>query len=258
MNPPGVPPDESLHLYSLLLRLCCCFAALAARKRHFLGSDILPDPLRALGGFWDALKDPEFIGHIGLSLYRLLTALALAIVVSFPLGVLLGHSKAADWLGAPVTFITLPLPKIVLLPVFFTILGLGDSSRILLIALATGYQILVIVRESALALNPSYELAMRSMGASTAERVLHVYIPAAFPSLFMALKAASSTAVAVLFLAESFATDAGLGWYIMNAWGLGDMDGMFVGILGMCVLGVALYAGIGLLERLACPWALQK
>lgn len=31
-----------------------------------LGSDILPDPLRALGGFWDALKDPEFIGHIGL------------------------------------------------------------------------------------------------------------------------------------------------------------------------------------------------
>ena len=35
-----------------------------------LGSDILPDPLRALGGFWDALKDPEFIGHIGLSLYR--------------------------------------------------------------------------------------------------------------------------------------------------------------------------------------------
>ena len=157
-----------------------------------LGSDILPDPLRALGGFWDALKDPEFIGHIGLSLYRLLTAL------------------------------------------------------------------LVIVRESALALNPSYELAMRSMGASTAERVLHVYIPAALPSLFMALKAASSTAVAVLFLAESFATDAGLGWYIMNAWGLGDMDGMFVGILGMCVLGVALYAGIGLLERLACPWALQK
>ncbi|WP_419599364.1 ABC transporter permease, partial [Sutterella wadsworthensis] len=198
------------------------------------------------------------IGHIGLSLYRLLTALALAIAVSFPLGVLLGHSKAADWLGAPVTFITLPLPKIVLLPVFFTILGLGDSSRILLIALATGYQILVIVRESALALNPSYELAMRSMGASTAERVLHVYIPAALPSLFMALKAASSTAVAVLFLAESFATDAGLGWYIMNAWGLGDMDGMFVGILGMCVLGVALYAGIGLLERLACPWALQK
>ena len=90
-----------------------------------LGSDILPDPLRALGGFWDALKDPEFIGHIGLSLYRLLTALALAIVVSFPLVVLLGHSKAADWLGAPVTFITLPLPKIVLLPVFFTILGLG-------------------------------------------------------------------------------------------------------------------------------------
>ena len=95
-------------------------------------------------------------------------------------------------------------------------LGLGDSSRILLIALATGYQILVIVRESALALNPSYELAMRSMGASTAERVLHVY-SCGLPLTLHGFEGASSTAVAVLFLAESFATDAGLGWYIMNA-----------------------------------------
>ena len=220
-----------------------------------LGAEILPDPLRALAGFVESLKDPDFLGHIGLSLCRLLSAIAIAVAVSFPLGLLLGHSKKADWLGAPVTFITLPLPKIVLLPVFFTILGLGDSSRILLIALATGYQTLVIVRESALALPPAYELAMKSMGATAFERVVHVYIPAALPSLFMSLKAASSTAVAVLFLAESFATDAGLGWYIMNAWGMGDMDGMFVGILGMCVLGVALYAGIGILEKLACPWA---
>lgn len=223
-----------------------------------LGKEILPDPWQALAGFYQALHEDEFLHHIGLSLVRLGAALVIAIVVSFPLGVLLGHSKAIDWLGAPVTFITLPLPKIVLLPVFFTILGLGDSSRIVLIALATGYQILVIVRESALALDHSYELALRSMGATTWERVIHVYLPAALPSLFMSLKAASSTAVAVLFLAESFATDAGLGWYIMNAWGLGDIQAMFVGILGMCVLGVALYASIGIAEKLACPWAQQS
>lgn len=242
---------------SIALRYVCGFAAVFALWQlgsWSLGPEILPTPGNAIAAFYEALKDPAFLHHIGLSLLRLSLALVLAIAVSFPLGILLGHSKATDWLGAPVTFITLPLPKIVLLPVFFTILGLGDSSRILLIALATGYQILVIVRVSALNMDHSYELALRSMNATRWERIIHAYLPAALPSLFMALKAASSTAVAVLFLAESFATDAGLGWFIMNAWGLGDILAMFVGILGMCVLGVALYAAIGICEKVACPW----
>ncbi|WP_370803085.1 ABC transporter permease subunit [Sutterella wadsworthensis] len=138
-------------------------------------------------------------------------------------------------------------------------LGLGDSSRILLIALATGYQILVIVRESALALNPSYELAMRSMGASTAERVLHVYIPAALPSLFMALKAASQHRCCRTLSRRKFATDAGLGVVHHECLGTGRYGRQCSSVFSAwCVLGVALYAGIGLLERLACPWALQK
>ena len=223
-----------------------------------LGPEVLPSPVSATRGFAAALTTAEFLNHIGISLSRLIAALALAVVTGFPLGLWFGHSKKADWLGAPLTFITLPLPKIVLLPVFFTILGLGDASRILLIALTTGYQVLVIVRESALQIDPAYELAMRSMGANTWERIRHVYLPAAMPALFTALKISSGTAVAVLFLAESFATDAGLGWLIMDAWGMGDIERMFVGILGMSVLGVVLYGAVGLAERIVCAWTVKS
>ena len=220
----------------------------------FLGPEILPSPSSAGLSFILSLGSPDFLGHIGISLMRLIAALTLAVVTGFPLGLWFGHCKKADWLGAPLTFITLPLPKIVLLPVFFTILGLGDSSRILLIALTTGYQVLVIVRESALQIDPAYELALRSMGATRWERILHAYLPAAMPALFTALKISSGTAVAVLFLAESFATDAGLGWLIMDAWGMGDIERMFVGILGMSILGVVLYGAVGLAERCVCAW----
>ena len=51
-----------------------------------------------------------------------------------------------------------------------------------------------------------------------------------------------------------FATDSGLGWLIMDAWGFGDNLIMFVGILGMSVLGLFLYAAISLGERLCCSW----
>ena len=216
--------------------------------------EILPDPLASLVLFAVSLGDPGFLGHIGVSLVRLIGALAVAVVTGFSLGLWFGHSKKADWLGAPLTFITLPLPKIVLLPVFFTVLGLGDASRVLLIALATGYQILVIVRESALALDPSYEMSLRSMGATAGERFRHAYLPAALPALITSLKVSLGTALAVLFLAESFATDSGLGWLIMDAWGLADMGRMFTGILGMCVLGLLFYGAIGIAQKLLCPW----
>ena len=222
-----------------------------------LGPEILPSPAAAGLSFLISLGSPDFLRHIGISLMRLIAALTLAVVTGFPLGLWFGHCKKADWLGAPLTFITLPLPKIVLLPVFFTILGLGDASRILLIALTTGYQILVIVRESALQIDPAYELALRSMGANRWERIRHAYLSAAMPALFTALKISSGTAVAVLFLAESFATDAGLGWLIMDAWGMGDIETMFVGILGMSILGVFLYGAVGLAERFACSWMIR-
>ena len=219
-----------------------------------LGPELMPDPVQTFALFFHSLTDPEYWRHIGASLWRLFLGLAAAVLIAFPLGLWLGHNKKADWVGSPLLFITYPLPKIVLLPVFFTLLGLGDASRVLLIALTTGYQILVIVRAQALAIDSSYAKALMSMGGKAGDVVRHVYIPAALPSLLTSLKVASGTAIAVLFLAESFATTSGLGFLIMDAWGIGDVLAMFNAILGMSVLGLLLYGSIGVAERVLCPW----
>lgn len=219
-----------------------------------LGPDLLPDPVATVRLFGESLLTEDFQTHIAVSLWRLTAGLLAAVFFAFPLGLLLGHCRAADRFGSPLLFITYPLPKIVLLPVFFTLVGLGDASRVLLIALTTGYQVLVIVRASALAIDPAYLKAFRSMGGTALQAVRHVYIPAALPELFTSLKVASGTAIAVLFLAESFATDSGLGYLIMDAWGMGDLLRMFSAILGMSVLGLLLYGVIGFLERVCCPW----
>ena len=102
-----------------------------------LGPDLLPDPVATIRLFAESLGTPEFWGHILVSLWRLTLGLVAAVAVAFPLGLLLGHCRAADLAGSPLLFITYPLPKIVLLPVFFTLVGLGDASRVLLIALTT-------------------------------------------------------------------------------------------------------------------------
>lgn len=217
------------------------------------GTEILPRPLDTAALFCRSLGDPEYLSHLSTSAWRLVLGLICAAVIALPLGIMLGHCRRADAWGSPLVFITYPLPKIVLLPVFFVLLGLGESSRVTLICLTAGYQILVIVRDVAKRLNPVYAEAVRYMGATRLELLRHVYLPAALPGFFTGLKVSAGTAVAVLFLAESFATDRGLGYLIMDAWGIGDTLAMFNGIMGMAALGLCVYAALWALERLLCP-----
>lgn len=219
-----------------------------------LGPALLPPPFDVLGFFAAALGKGAFWGHCASSFMRVTLALALAWVTAFPLGLVLGHARRADELISPLVFLTYPIPKIVLLPVFLTIFGLGDAPRIVLIALTTGYQILVVTRDSALGLDPKYLDSFRSLGGSQTQMLRHVLAPAALPDAVTALRVASGTAVAVLFMVESFATTSGLGYLIMDAWGRGDMMEMYASILAISIMGVALYEICNLLEHLLCRW----
>lgn len=242
---------------TLLLRYTLAFLLIGLlweAASRAAGESLLPSPVTTALLFFQSLSDPVYIGHLVVSLKRLIYGLTAGAVPALFLGLLLGHLKKADWLGAPLVYTTSPLPKIVLLPVFFLFLGLGDASRVLLIALTTGYQMIVIVRAAALSLDPVYETAITCMGAGRWDRIRYVYLPAALPSFLTSLKVACGTAVAVLFLAESFATTTGLGFLIMDAWGVGDTLAMFNGILGMSVIGLLLYAAVWLSEVVLTPW----
>ena len=241
----------------LLVRYAAAFVVIGVLWQWasvIAGEALLPSPTTTAALFVQSLSDAQYLAHMSASLKRLILGLTAGAVPALVLGLLLGHLKKADWLGAPIIYTTFPLPKIVLLPVFFLFLGLGDASRVLLIALTTGYQMVVFVRAAALSLDPTYETAITCMGANCWERIRYVYLPAALPAFLTSLKVACGTAVAVLFLAESFATTSGLGFLIMDAWGVGDTLAMFNGILGMSLIGLLLYAAVWLSELVLTPW----
>lgn len=240
-----------------LIRYVLAFAALLVvweLGSLALGPFLLPPPADVLAHFGHSLTTRLFWEHAGASTWRAVAGLGLAWAAAFPLGLALGYARGLDRVVSPFVFLTYPLPKIVLLPVFLTLFGLGNAPKILLIALTAGYQILVVTRAGAARLDRRYLDSFRSLGGSSRQMVRHVLVPAALPDALTALKLASGTAVAVLFMAESFATRRGLGFLIMDAWGRGDQEEMFTAILTMSALGVLLYEGCNGLERLCCRW----
>lgn len=230
----------------------------------YFGEYILPKPLDVLVYAFSFVREEEFLRHFLTSAYRVCLGLFLSFVLAFPLGLYMGYKKRFDGFFAPFVFLTYPVPKIVFLPVLFLICGIGDFSRILLIVLTVSYQITVVTRASVRSLDRKYFDSFKSLLPLTAQegqkkhfrlqKLVHLLVPAALPSALTALRLASGTAIAVLFMAESFATQEGLGFLIMDSWGRGDTLPMFTGILSLCILGIMLYEFCNFLEYRLCRW----
>jgi NitT/TauT family transport system permease protein len=218
-----------------------------------ISSPVLPGPLPAVSDFV-RLFVPQLLPNMAISAWRVVASMAIGTAAGVPLGLLLGRSPRADAVFAPVVFLSYPVPKVVLLPVLFVLLGIGDASKIALITLIVFFQILVTARDAARAIPSASVLSVRSLGAGRMQVLRHVVVPAALPEIFTALRIGTGTAVAVLFLSEVMAGTGGIGYYINDAWSRINYTEMFAGILALAVLGVVLYEALELAEARLCRW----
>ncbi len=223
-----------------------------------LHTPILPTPVRVLQSLCDATISGELPAHFAASLWRVIASMLVSVLLAAPAGLALGQYRRADRIFQPFIYLLYPIPKVVLVPVVLLFLGIGDLAKIVIIFLILFFQILVLVRDQAAHLRPELIQSVRSLGAGRRALFRFVYLPASIPAILTALRQSVGTAVAVLYVAELFATQYGLGYYIyLNGSTLFDYPAMFAGILAMSLMGVSLYFGIDWLERVTCPWMKQ-
>jgi NitT/TauT family transport system permease protein len=215
---------------------------------------ILPSPIVVGQVFIEELQ-AGLIDHFLASLWRVLASTALAILIAAPLGLILGQSKRLNRVISPVIYLVYPIPKVVLVPIILLFLGIGDLPKIVIIFLILFFQILVLVRDQAAGLRPELIQSVRSIGAGRRALFRFVYIPASLPAVLTALRQSIGTAVAVLYIAELFATQQGLGYYIyLNGSTLFNYPAMYAGVVAMSILGFGLYFSVDWLERRFCNW----
>lgn len=215
---------------------------------------ILPTPLIVIREFIDELGN-DLVGHFLVSLWRVIASTVLAIVIAAPIGLVLGQSKQLNKIFSPMIYLIYPIPKVVFVPVVLLFLGLGDAPKIVIIFLILFFQILVLVRDQAANLRPELIQSVRSLGAGRRALYRYVYLPASLPAILTALRQSVGTAVAVLYIAELFATQKGLGYYIyLNGSTLFNYAAMYAGIIAMSILGLGLYFTVDWLEHKLCPW----
>lgn len=213
----------------------------------------LPPPHQAFLALFNAM-DNDLLMHTGVSLFRVVTSLVLATVFAVPIGLFLGKNHKWDTVFAPIIYLTYPIPKVVFLPILLLLLGIGETPKITLIFLVVFYQSLVTTRDAARGIEAAYLLSIQSLGASSWDMYRHVYFPAVLPQILTTLRIGIGTAMAVLFLSETFATLKGLGYMIMDAQARVNYGDMYAAIIVMGSIGFILYVLLDVLERKLCPW----
>ncbi len=223
-----------------------------------LGSNLLPDPFIVFLRGFQEITTVDFWLHVEASSFRLLAGLLIAFILAVPAGLVLGSNPKLDNLFAPLIYLGYPVPKIVLMPIIFVLFGLGDTGKIVLLAMIVFFQLLITTRDSARKITKEITLSFQSLGGTHWDYYLHVVWPVSLPGVFTSLRIGTGTAVAVLFFVESIATSRGLGAYIIDSWGRADYATMFVGIISLSIMGIVLYEFFDLLERNFSKWKIQQ
>ena len=155
---------------------------------------------------------------------------------------------------APLVYLTYPVPKIALLPILMLLAGVGELAKILMIFLIIVFQVVIAVRDAIKAIPGEMYYPLYSLGASRWQSVREVIFHATWPKFLTAVRVAMATAVSVLFFTETFGTQYGMGYFIMDAWLRVNYLEMYAGIVVLSAIGLLLFGLLDALEYLTCRW----
>lgn len=243
---------ESKALYTLLATLSLLLLwSLAA---FLINKPFLPSPVASIKGFFYLINEKNLLWHLMISLFRIFSSGALSLILALPLGLLMGLYEKADKMIMPYISILYPLPKIVFLPIFIVLLGLGNAPKILIITLIIFFQILVVVRDSVKKIPSDYFTSFYTLSQSKWQLVKHVILPSIRGDIATSLRITIGSAIAVLFFAETFVSYNGLGYLILDQMEARDYETMYGAIIAMSLLGVSLYSLLEKLEKHYNKW----
>jgi NitT/TauT family transport system permease protein len=197
---------------------------------------------------------PAIGEHIAASTIRVLEGVFISLLIAVPVGLLLATYPRVNKICSPLVYFSYPVPKLALLPVVMLLMGIGENAKITMIVLILVFQLIVAIRDAALHIPREDYHVLISLGAGRKQIGRWVTLPAILPEILTSIRVAIGTAVSVLFFTETFGTDKGMGFFIVDSWMRLAYTEMTAGIVILSLMGFLLFFAIDLLEKKICKW----
>ena len=197
----------------------------------------------------------ELFPHLGISLTRAFSGLIAAFLVGVPLGFLLGGPfRSFQRVVRPVLSFLGNVNPFALFPLFVVLFGIGEVSKGVMVFWVCIWPVLFHVTAGVEGIDPLLIKVSRTLGCRPLRLFRQVIVPAASPSIFHGVKMAAGSALFMLVAAEMIGASRGLGWLVWNAQLNFFIPKLFAATVTISVLGLALNALLGWVERRFFHW----
>lgn len=243
--------DVGKSVYSLVLVLILweVVAQLGLVHHYFL-----PPLSEVLLTFYNLVVSGKMLIAAYLTLKRAFIGLAIASVVGVLVGILTARNDVADWFFDPIITIGYPVPKIALVPVFMLWFGIGDVSKILLVALDCFFPIAVNTRDGAEEVDEDLIWSARMMGTSDKRLLRKVVLPAAAPEILTGIQVAMPISLIVAFVFEMVAGGGGLGALEIQGVRNFDSPQVYAVLIAIMLIGLVLDRGLRRVRARLLEW----
>jgi len=189
-----------------------------------------------------------------VTLYEVALAMVIACGGGIIAGALVGGVARLRDLLLPVFSSLYAVPIVILYPVFTAWFGVGSESKIAFAGIYAFFPVMLSTAAGIRSIDPQFLLAARSMGATLAQQVTRVIIPASLPTVFTGLRLGGALAIIGVVVSEMLTAAAGIGYLVTLNRTILDSPRVFAALLMILILSVAYYMLARAIERRTVVW----
>jgi ABC-type nitrate/sulfonate/bicarbonate transport system permease component len=247
---------NAIYRYSLGVSSCVIFflAWQFVSGYALVNPILLPPPTKVLPYLWTLLTSGRIVPPLLQTFSLVLGAYCLGCALAIGVGIAMGLSKRVFLLLEPTLELVRPLPMVALIPPLFIFIGVGSSTKIVVVTLASFFPVLINTIQGVRGVDPIALGTARTFGCSRWATIRKIVFWAALPMILIGMRVALGYAIIVGILAEMLIDSSGVGFLILDMQRSFATTAMMAWIIVLGVVGFGLNAIFQLLERILVPW----
>jgi NitT/TauT family transport system permease protein len=225
-----------------------------AAQAGLIDQRFFPAPSKIFSSFLSLVADGSLWSNTSATLQRLFWGMLVGGIPALLLGVAIGLSRPLRAMVDPLISATYPVPKSAIFPLLLLVFGLGEGSKIAMVAIGVFYPVLINTATGVLEINKIFLDVGRNYGANRWQVFTTIALPGAVPHIMSGIKLGLGLGLMLIAIAEMIGSKSGLGYMIWNAWELLSVEQMYVGLLVIAFLGYVISVILTEFERKLVPW----
>ncbi len=212
------------------------------------------EPLKVFGRIWNWFAGGEIYRHLWVTLVETMLAFLIGTVSGVAIGIWLALAPTASAIFDPYIKALNAMPRVILAPIFFVWFGLGIASKVALGVTLVFFIVFFNVYQGVREVSPVVLANTRMLGASQKQLLRYVYLPSAMSWVFASLHNAVGLAFVGAVVGEYLGSAEGVGYLILQAEGVFDINTVFAGILVLTAFALVLDWAVTLVEKRLMVW----